>query len=164
MKNAYILSFAILIIFSCKSQEAGYTKEVKQLCRDYIEYIEDSEFRKKSLLVEVTEEVHSNQRYRAFRVSACPPYLPEGLVPDDLDNIKNYLVIYFLESEAHPSRKDRIRKKLDEMKLYSEKALQITSNYPEWVLIIDNQDKSRELIKDAWYKPLDELITSNLSD
>lgn len=163
MKNMllfFTIIYALGVFNSCESQkkEKGSPSCIDQFCLGYIDYIKSSEYKNKELLIVLIEEESLDKRYFSFRVAAEPPYLPEGVVPDRLDDMNDYIVLSFLNEKANSSEKERIKNELLKRGHYSDMALRINSNYPEWVLLVDSAGTFSKVIKDAWYKPLDDLI------
>lgn len=147
----------VFTLLGCSLQQDDYSSRMGQLCIDYTIYLKNSEFRDKKVLINLREEESGDGRYIAYRVAAEPAYLPEGLIPDRVDEINGYVILYFLKNEATYAQKESIKNDLMKRKLYNEIAYKISSNYPEWVILIDNQNKSSQEIKDAWYRPLNDL-------
>ena len=52
-----------------------------------------------------------------------------------------------------------MRKLLSENKYYNNDSSFISSNYPEWVLLIRKKDKCTILVKDTEYKDLNQIIS-----
>jgi hypothetical protein len=163
MKKITISLFLLLSLVGCYHDYNDNQIEMHKLCVDYIDYLENKFFieknhRNKKLIIKIVEEKSKNNQYCALRISAKPPYLNEDEVPDKLMKIDGYLILVRFSEQSDSSNLINIKRNLSDMALFSDTALMITSNYPEWILLKDRKKLTSTLIKDKWYESLDSLI------
>lgn len=153
----FILFFAFT---SCKSEQVA--DEISDTCSDYIAFVKKQDYKKNKaneILISVYKEEIRTKKITAYRIAAQPRLIPFGLIPNNLRKINGYDVLFFSGIKDSYEQKMNLENRLKKMKIYSEEAYRINSNYPEWVLIVNSKTKTKHyLVKDAWYKPLDSLI------
>ena len=160
-----VIRFFILVLtcISCKS--GNVSDKVSEACSDYIAFIKKQGYKKSKaneILISINKEESKAKKITAYRIAAQPRFLPFGLIPNEIRKIDKYDVLFFLSTKDSYEKKMNLENSLKKMKIYSEKAYNINSNYPEWVLLINNTTQRYYLVNDAWYRPLDTLIALSI--
>jgi hypothetical protein len=159
MKKLFIFFVASLVFISCIRRDLA--PEVKKACSDYIYFIKKKAYKKNGIneiMILINKVEARNKKVTAYRIAAQPRLLPLNIVPNKIFKINKYDVLFLGGTKNSNTEKLELEKRLYKMKIYSDEAYQINSNYPEWVLLIDGSTHNFHLVTDAWYRPLDTII------
>ena len=158
MRKVIIYLFIIIFFIGCDGRNSESFSELKNVCDEYIEFLISERINKDKVLISVYEEQSSDGKVSAYRISAGRQYLYEESVPNEVYNYKEFTVLLYMKKDVLDVEKEKIRENLKSKGFYDKHSYSINTNYWEWVLLKKSDDLTFRLIKDTWYKPLDELI------
>ncbi|MEZ4988604.1 MAG: hypothetical protein R2795_26890 [Saprospiraceae bacterium] len=150
------LSYSILLCMFLWNCYNGKTiDDIGEFCVNYIN-VHQSIHPKEEVIFRLTEVDAGKPNIMAYRMYAQPPYVLSSRVPDSIRIVeKNVVLIYSLIPKGD---KSNIFEYLNSQGFISDMALKVTSNYAEWILLVDTLNGKSKVYKDSGYKNLDDFI------
>lgn len=99
-----------------------------------------------------------------FRIYSGPPFTTSELSPNYYSEIEGVPIVGFMDVPGiEISPQDSIAARTEFLKFEDDRVYSIKTNYPEWVVVLEKQQSTKAplIIKDAWYRPIEELIHIN---
>ena len=157
MKKRLIGLIITIFLLSCSTENPKPFSEIKNICNEYVEFLRSEKISKDKILISVYEEQSSDGKITAYRVSAGRPYLYEGEIPNEIYSYSGFTILLYIKKKSK-KEKEKVKLELSSKGFYNKHSYSISTNYWEWVLLKNLEDSTSQLIKDAWYKPIDQLI------
>lgn len=161
METGINIKHSITIIIFLFFYSCSKDIRIDAISYDYLDFFEKykdtNKLKSRDFLLRIVVD-STNNNYLAYRIFMEPSGINENELPNRLDVYKKYRIAYFTEKVK--SREEILFLKNDlELDFFKKKdTIQYFSNYPEWIVLINEKDKKQQIIKDMSYQSLDDII------
>lgn len=147
-------SFIFLILFSCER----VTPHINEVIKDYAIKISKSPgLKNKKYLISVKLDSVIND-IKIYRLTTRLNLLEKEEIPDSIKIVNGVKLVFFNKGLINKDKLDVIKKELTQKAFYNIDDKYYNSNYPQYIVLTNQRDKVREILKDLSYYPLDSII------
>ena len=151
--------FGFGCFYSCDESFAG--DELDSSVHHYIQYFKEqlvlNKLTTRDFIVKIKID-SSNADFKGYRISTYPVLLDSTELPNKIDFYKGFKVAYFTKKLTDNEQIEKMKTTLRAKNYYDNYEFSINSNYPEWVLMENNKNNCRFLMKNTYYQEIDTLI------